>query len=76
MKITLLVSDDCPACKRVLSSLSELKLNGRKLSFAVTNIAEAKLNPVPIVPALFVDDKLFCYGDVNTAKLAEYIASL
>ena len=76
MKITLLVSDNCPACERALSALSNLRLNGRKLSFAITNIADASVNAVPIVPALFVNEKLFSYGDIDTGKLTDYISSL
>ena len=56
--------------------MSNLKLNGRKLSFGTTNIADSTVNVIPIVPALFVNDKLFSYGDVNTEKLTEYIGGL
>ena len=76
MKITLLISENCPACERALSALSNLKMNGRKLSFGTTNIADSTVNVIPIVPALFVNDKLFSYGDVNTERLTEYIGSL
>ena len=76
MKITLLISENCPACKRALSTLSNLKMNGRKLSFGITDIADSNVNVIPIVPALFVNDKLFCYGDVNTERLTEYISDL
>lgn len=76
MKITLLISENCPACERALSALSNLRLNGRKLSFGITNIADSTVNVVPIIPALFVNDKLFSYGDVDTEKLTEYIAGL
>ena len=76
MKITLLISENCPACERALSALSKLTLNGRKLSFGITNIADSTVNVIPIVPALFVNDILFSYGDVNTEKLTEYISGL
>ena len=76
MKITLLISENCPACKRALAALSSLNMNGSKLSFGITNIADSNINVVPIVPALFVNDKLFCYGDVNTERLTEYISDL
>ena len=76
MKITLLISEDCPACERALTALSKLKLNGKKLSFVITDIAESSVSVIPIVPALFIDDKLFSYGDINTDKLSEYIAGL
>ena len=76
MKITLLISENCPACERALSALSKLTLNGRKLSFGITNIADSTVNVIPIVPALFVNDILFSYGDVNTEKLTEYISDL
>ena len=76
MKITLLISENCPACERALSALSNLRMNGRKLSFGISNIADSAVNVIPIVPALFVNDKLFSYGDVNTERLAEYISGL
>jgi predicted thioredoxin/glutaredoxin len=76
MKITLLISENCPACERAFTALSNLKLNGRKLSFEITNIADSTINVIPIVPALFINDKLFSYGDVNTEKLTDYISGI
>jgi hypothetical protein len=76
MKITLLISDDCRACQRALKALSDLQFNGGKLSYTVTNVANASVNKVPIVPALYVNNKLFCYGDIDTGKLAEYLSNL
>ncbi len=76
MKITLLVSDNCPACERALSVLSNFRLNNRKLTYAIINIADPSVKAVPIVPALFVNEKLFSYGDVDTNKLTEYISNL
>jgi hypothetical protein len=73
MKITLLISKNCPACERARTALSNLKLNGTKLSFCITDIEDVSVVVVPIVPALFVNDILFSYGDVDTAKLTEYI---
>lgn len=76
MKITLLISQNCPACDRARSALSKMRLNGKKLTVSVTDIADAAVNVVPIVPALFINDKLFSYGDVDTEKLGDYISNL
>jgi len=76
MKITLLISKNCPACERARTALSNLKLNGSNLSFGITDIEETSVNVIPIVPALFVNDKLFSYGDVDTRKLTDYIDAM
>ena len=76
MKITLLIAENCPACERARAALSNLTFNGNELSICVTDIADSTINAMPIVPALFVNDKLFSYGDVDTEKLTEYIAGI
>jgi hypothetical protein len=76
MKITLLISRNYPACERARTALNNLKINGRKLYFDITYIEDVSANVITIVPALFINDKLFSYGDVDTKKLNEYIAGI
>ena len=76
MKITLLISQNCPACERARTALSDFKYDGRKLIFAIIDIQDTSEIAVPIVPALYVNDKLFSYGDIDKEKLTKYMAGI
>ncbi|MDZ7765054.1 MAG: thioredoxin family protein [Melioribacteraceae bacterium] len=75
MQLTLFVTDDCSACVRAVTKIKEVinGLDGVELN--VKNIKETKPQNVFIVPALFIDDQLYLYGEVDSQKLVEKINS-
>ncbi len=69
MEITLYISSQCPVCKRVRDKLENLAEEESDLFLIVKNIDDIKEIKALIVPALFLDNKLYSYGDVNIEKL-------
>jgi glutaredoxin len=72
MKIDLYVANNCTACIRAENQLNAFISSRKNLAMSVTNIKKTVKN-VPIVPALFVDEILFAYGDFDLERLETYI---
>lgn len=73
MTLTLFVTDNCKACERVKRQVSELVRNKEGISFIVENINSYNSKHVVVVPALFVNDELYSYGDINRKKFLKII---
>ncbi len=71
MNITLFITDNCPSCQRVKNQLKELLRNRKEINFLVEDIKQVNSNGVIIVPALFIDDELYSYGDLDEDKFIE-----
>ena len=71
MNITLFITDHCLSCQRVKSQLKELLRNRKEINFLVEDIKQVNSNGVIIVPALFIDDELYSYGDLDEDKFIE-----
>ena len=71
MNITLFITDNCPSCQRVENQIKELLRNRKEINFLVEDIKQVNSNGVIIVPALFVDDVLYSYGDFDEEKFLE-----
>ncbi len=71
MNITLFITDHCLSCQRVKNQLKELLRNRKEINFLVEDIKQVNSNGVIIVPALFIDDELYSYGDLNEDKFIE-----
>lgn len=74
IKIILYIVRDCPACKRALKILNYFVNRTSNLILITRLVSELKNNSVPIVPAVFVEEELFSIGEVNTERLAVYLA--
>ncbi|MCH7773426.1 MAG: thioredoxin family protein [Bacteroidetes bacterium] len=71
MNITLFITDNCLSCQRVKNQLKELLRNRKEINFLVEDIKQVNSNGVIIVPALFIDDELYSYGDLDEDKFIE-----
>ena len=71
MDITLFIADHCLSCQRVKNQLKELLRNRKEINFLVEDIKQVNSNGVIIVPALFIDDELYSYGDLDVDKFIE-----
>ncbi len=71
MNITLFITDHCLSCQRVKNQLKELLRNRKEINFLVEDIKQVNSNGVIIVPALFIDDELYSYGDLDEEKFLE-----
>lgn len=73
MDLTLIVKDNCNTCARVELALRNLADNNKEVVFSVLNIKDSKEFKTQIVPALFVNQELYSYGDINDTKLLDYL---
>ncbi|MCF6269134.1 MAG: thioredoxin family protein [Melioribacteraceae bacterium] len=72
MKFDLVVTENCRTCKSVEEILKDYFTNKKSVSFNVLLHNNFEKN-VAIVPALFMEGKLFAYGDVDLQKLDDII---
>lgn len=73
MKLTLVVSENCRSCKRAESQLRQMALQNRNIKIIIINSNNFSNYSAIIVPALFVEDELFSYGDIDEGKLISKI---
>ncbi|MEJ5351718.1 MAG: thioredoxin family protein [Melioribacteraceae bacterium] len=71
MILTLLISDNCEACERAKKVLEKIHLNYPQLSTEIIHINSYKGKGILITPALLIDNKLFCYGDIDEVSLSK-----
>ncbi len=71
MDITLFTTENCSSCKRVETQLKKL-LNGRNgFVLHIENIKNIRSKGVIIAPAVFIDEELYSYGDLNEERFLE-----
>ncbi len=75
MEITLYISRQCPVCKRVKNQLENFIENYPDIYLIVKSIDDITDIKSFIVPALFLDNKLYSYGEVNIEKLKQIVNS-
>ncbi len=71
MNITLFITDHCLSCQRVKNQLKELLRNRKEINFLVEDIKKVNSNGIIIAPALFIDEELYSYGDLDEVKFTE-----
>lgn len=76
MKLTLFIQDDCSACSRTESQIREVISERENINFVVKNLNDENLHNICIVPALFIEDKLYSYGEIDKEKLNSKIDNL
>ena len=75
MILTLILSDNCEACDRAKITLNKIKLKYPQVTVETIHINSFNGRRVSITPALLVNNKLFCYGDIDEMRLNKKIAS-
>jgi len=73
MTLTLFITDKCQACARVQKQVSEIINKRDDLNLQVENIKDYPKNNLLIVPALYIEDELYAYGDINENRLLKRI---
>ena len=71
MNITLFITDNCLSCQRVENQIKELLRNRKEINLLIEDIKKVNSNGIIIAPAVFVDDKLYSYGDLDEEKFLE-----
>ena len=73
MNITLFVTKNCPACNRVKSQVEWLLGNRKDINITIEDLHETRPEGIVIVPALFIDDELYSYGEIDEVKFMERV---
>jgi len=73
MTITLFVTNNCPTCKRLQSQVEGLLGNRKDINITIEDLQEIRPEGILIVPALFIDDELYSYGEIDEVKFLEYL---
>ena len=75
MTLTLFITDNCGACKRVQKQVTDLVKDNLNIKLQIENIKDFSDKNLLIVPALYIEDELYAYGDINEKKLLKKIKS-
>jgi len=73
MDLTLIVKNNCDGCTRVEGVIKNIAKGKKEILLSVINIKDIEKPITPIVPALFVNQELYSYGDINEGKLLVYL---
>ena len=73
MNITLFVTKNCPACKRVRSQIELLLGNRKDITITIEDLQQIRPEGIVIVPALFINDELYSYGEIDEVKFMERV---
>ena len=75
MKITLYVRSGCDVCETTLNQLGHILQDEDKINFNIINLSLHDSSKVHIVPALFVEDELYSYGELNEKNFKKILNS-
>ena len=70
--IVIYTAENCSTCERVVSSVKSITQEFSNTELKIKNISEHKGKTL-IVPAVFVNNRLFCYGELTKEKLLKQI---
>ncbi|NNG26380.1 MAG: hypothetical protein HKM87_02540 [Ignavibacteriaceae bacterium] len=73
MNITLFVTKNCVVCKRVKSQVEWLLGNRNDINLTVEDLEECRPEGIIIVPALFIEDELYSYGEIDEKNLLDQL---
>ena len=76
MNITLFVTKRCAACDRVKAVLEKLTTEREDIMLYIEDIRKIRSKGIVIVPALFIEDELYAYGDIDEGKFLERLHTL
>ena len=75
MTLTLFIADECQACARVQKQVTDITKKSNNLNLQIENIKDCPNNNILIVPALYIEDELYAYGDINEKRFLKRIKS-
>lgn len=70
--IEIYVAENCSACHRVVHETKRIIGSMPNISLSIKNIKESK-KTIAIVPAIFINNNLFCYGEFEKKKFLEIL---
>jgi predicted thioredoxin/glutaredoxin len=76
MNITLFITKRCAACERVTKALESILNNKDGIELHVEDIRKVRSKGIIIVPAIFIEDELYAYGDIDEGKFLDRLHTL
>lgn len=73
--VTVYISEKCSVCSRVVSNVRRIFQNYSFIKYEVKNVTELN-NKCSIVPALYINNELYCYGEFEDKKLLANVFKL
>lgn len=73
MTLKLFVSQTCSTCAKVERDLRRVTGNISKVDIEIYDIEKSPSPKALIVPALFIENELYCYGEFDSQKLFNYL---
>ncbi len=73
--VTVYISEKCSVCSRVVGSVKRIVKNYSFIKYQVINVTEIN-NKCSIVPALYINNELYCYGEFEDKKLLANVFKL
>ena len=73
MTLQLIIAQNCSVCKRVIHQLKEFVDAKTHITLLITDINNLTQNKVQIVPALFINNELYSYGEFDLDKLKKIV---
>jgi predicted thioredoxin/glutaredoxin len=73
--LIIYVSDNCSASKKVVAAAKEVTNNLNFVNVRVKNLAELN-GKIIISPAVFLNNELFCYGEIDQQNLLKRLESI
>jgi len=73
MTLHLFIANHCCTCLRVKDDVVRLAEKQKNVQIVISDIAKEQNPKVAIVPALFVDDELYAYGEFDLNKFQKLL---
>lgn len=73
--LELFVAEKCSACLKTEQKLSRYVQERADVNLEVINISEGEYEQISIVPALFIENVLFSYGEIDFHKLTAELSN-
>ena len=73
MNVTLYVRTGCEICESAENQLINLLRNEKRIKYKIIKLPNDNSSNVQIVPALFVEDELYAYGELNEIKFKKLL---
>jgi len=73
MTLHLFIANHCCTCLRVKDDVERLAEKQKNVQVVISDIAKEQNPKVAIVPALFVDDELYAYGEFDLNKFRKLL---
>ena len=76
MNITLFVTKRCASCDRVRTAVEKMLIKRENIKLHIEDIRKVRSKGIVIVPALFIEDELYAYGDIDEDRFLDKLQTM